>query len=357
MATPSTTALLMGVFARIPRAGMLLRDLIIGSRTPTMSGNAKVRIQLYRAGQKLAPATTPAHGGVIMTHVGYEELEVEATYFAPAWDMTELADTRAPGEAEIVTLDMSGNVAQLTTADRVATWQDLKLREAREMMSKRMEWMLAKQLIDGTITIQGNGANTTIDVGFNNSITDPDPFDDSTVDPIDTLSALRDEAVALGVPVPNVLVVAPDVAAALRGNTKFRQTLLDYRGSNSPLFNNTVPLYPAATLLTYVPSIDTTIWQYGGTYAHPDTGATTSFIPSGKAAYFPSADRNSAFYAHGSIWDTRNNTWYAVEAYPREWEGGEGRTKFFGLDSRFVCGLAEAESWYSLSNLLTAPGS
>lgn len=351
-----TSKLLIGVMARIPGAPMLLRDLIIGQRQPTLSGNAKVALQMYRGGQKLAPITTTLHGGVIMTHTGYDELVVEAPLLAPLWDMSELLNTRAPGEAEAYTVDTAGNVVSNSTSDRLNTWRALRLAEGRAMVDRRVEWMLAQQLTTGTVVLQGQGYNKTIDVGFDNTISDLTAWDDASADPISDLRTLRNEATNAGLPAPNVLVCSTDVAAVLMANAKFKAQMQLNVGYSDPILGIAPMNYPAAYRVGYIAEIDTMIYAYGAVYTN-DAGASTKFIGSGRAVYFPSADRNAVCYANGAIYDARDNSWFSGQYYVREFSNDSGHANFLEVDARPVACLAEAESWYSLSGLVSAQNS
>ena len=350
------STLLTAVIKRIPRAPMFLYDLIVGNRSPVLSGNSKIRFQLFKAGKKLAPITTRTAGGVIMTHTGFTDWEMEAPLLGPMWDMSEAYETGAPGEDQWFSIDESGQAVQQTTANRVEAWRALRLAEGQEAIRRRIEWMLAQQLTTGSIVLTGRGGySQTIDLGFDNTVSDLTAWDNASGDPIADLLTLRDEAANAGVPIPNVLVMASDTASAFVSNAKVKARLENNVSQLDPIFGQAPLNYPGAYRVGYIRELDVMAYAYGATYTS-DAGATTSFIPTGRAVFFPSRERNEAMAAYGAIRDARDNRWYSGEYYVREFAGIDGHTEFLEVNSRPVACLCEVESWYSLSSLITPPG-
>lgn len=346
-----TSSLLTGLIARIPAAPMFLTQLILGGRAPILSGNARVKLQLYRAGQKLAPISTAARGGVIMTHYGYDDIEVEAPLLAPMWDMTELTNTIAPGELSVVGPD--GNVLTESTSTRKDRWRGLKLAEAVEMVRRRKEWMLSTQLTTGKIVLRGEGGyNVTIDLGWDNNTAITTAWDAEGGDPIEDIRALQDEASIAGIPMPNVLVLSPTAGQAFINNAKVASRLQANIGQLDPILDITRLPYPATRRIGYIREIDLMVYAYGAQY--DNDGTMTPFIPAGTGVLFPSADVNSAMHANGAIHDTREDTWFSGEYYVREFSRPDGHADFLEVDARPVACLCEAESWYNLTGLTSA---
>jgi hypothetical protein len=343
--------LLLQAIIRIPKAPTFLTSLILGSRQPVLSGNTKVKIQLYKAGQKLAPISTPAKGGVIMTHYGYDDIDIEAPLLAPEWDMTELHNTAAPGE--LTMLGSNGDVQQVTTEDRAAIWKGLKMAEGIQMIARFREWMIATQLTTGQIVLTGAGGyNVTIDIGFDNNVSVTNAWDADAGDPISDLQELRYQAIALGLPAPNVLVLSTTAGAAFMNNAKVQERLKLAVGQMDPIFGLEPLPGVAATRIGYIREIDTMVYTYGATW--DNNGVSTPFIPAGTGVYVPSAAINNVCYAQGAIYDARDKSWFSGDLYPREYSRGDGHAEFLQLNSRPVNCLTEAESWYNLEGLVTS---
>lgn len=350
------TQMLLAALVRIPKAPTFLTSLLFGGKTPIYSGNAQVAIQLYRAGHKLAPISTPARGGVIMTHYGYDDIVVEAPLMAPEWDMSELHNTPAPGELTMMGPD--GNVRTVTTEDRLDRWRGLKMAEGLEMFDRRREWMVAKQLTTGQIALKGEGNyNVTIDIGWDNDVTVSTAWDASGADPFADIEAQQQDAIEAGVTAPNVLVLAPDAASAFMTNAKVKERLQFNAGYTDPIFNIERLPGTAARRIGYIRELDLMVYSYGARFADPENnGVMTPFIPSGTGVLVPSADINDGVVAYGAIYDDRFKSWFSGETYVREYSRSDGHAGFLQLNQRVVNCLTEAESWYNLKGLTTSYG-
>lgn|GEM_PF-5764907 len=350
------STMLTALIRQIPPAPMFLFDLVIGNRVPTLSGNSTIRMQLYKGGSQLAPLTTRTVGGIIMTHIGYTEWDIEAPLLGPMWDMSRAYETMAMGEDQFQIND-AGQAVAITTTDRVKLWKDLRLAEGKDMVRRRIEWMIAQQLTQGTINLTGRGGYAqSIDLDFDNNVDDLTAWDAEGSDPIEDLMTLRNESANAGVPIPNVLVMSPNTQSAFIKNANVKARLLNNVGQIDPIFGSKPLDYPAAYRIGYISEIDTMCYAYGATYTS-DEGDSTPFIPSGMAVYFPSNQRNQVLYAYGAVRDARENAWFSEEFYVREFADISGHSEWLEINSRPVACMAEVDSWYSLSGLVTPPAS
>jgi hypothetical protein len=327
----------------------LLTRLALTGRPVIRAGNSQVEIELFKSGRKLAPISTPAAGGVIMTHTGYDKLVVETPLLAPKWDMTELGLLKAVGEVEVLRYT-DGAVASVTTADRMTTWRGLRLREAVGMVRRRVEWMLAQQLVTGLITLEGEGGyRSTIDTNFTNTVQPQVSWDDPAATPITDLRAIQDAQAAEGLPISNHLVLNPDVAGVFTRNAEVLSSLMGNLGMNAAIFADRRPSAtdPLARYVCYIPELDLNVWSYGATY---DDGPSSPFyVPINTGVLFPDGARNTALMAYGAIRDSRSNAWIENEYYVREYSREDGHAEYLEVNSRPVACLCEVDSWASIT--------
>ncbi len=148
----------------------------------------------------------------------------------------------------------------------------------------RREWLVAQVLLYGKIDIikyTGDGKMTTadevVDYGFTNLFTAGTPWSGDTADIQADMGSLFD-MVEAGLGTSEVLVMAPDVKAAIQSNEKFLQKLNLLHVSNGEL--KTEHRQHGVTYIGTSPD-GQEMYSYGGTVTS-ETGTVIPLIPSGK---------------------------------------------------------------------------
>jgi hypothetical protein len=104
--------------------------------------------------RRLAPFVSPLVQGKVQTELGYSTKRFKPAYIKPkdVVDPTKLLKRRA-GEALMGSLSMEA---------RREAYVAQKLREHREMIDRRFEWMAARAIIDGAVTVAGEDYPTQV---------------------------------------------------------------------------------------------------------------------------------------------------------------------------------------------------
>lgn len=174
----------------------------------------------YRKGlRQMAPIVHKGAGGVLMERGGFETREIEFCWCAPERIITEPdISSRAFGE------DILG---ALTPEERAKKMLAKDLLEMQMAIQRRREWMTRQVLLLGKLSVfrytnEGRDAQTTqvADFGFTQVYT-PDTVWSNSAATIDTDMQEITDLVQEGCGSVDVIVMAPDVAAAMAANAKY----------------------------------------------------------------------------------------------------------------------------------------
>lgn len=168
-----------------------------------------VEVDFKKGGRALAPFVHPKVGGKTIPNAGYQTVSYTPTLVAPN-KITTVDDLleRSAGENPY-----SGK----KPADRAVEKLAEDLRELKEMIVRRREWMAATAIFTGKIPIIGEGLNEEIDFGFDNIetiVTDALKWTSPTSHPLADIERWRKKVQKTGFVNCNICVMASDVSAA-----------------------------------------------------------------------------------------------------------------------------------------------
>ena len=190
----------------------------------------------YRKGsRRMAPTVHPGTGGVLMERDGYETREIGFCTVAPE---RIIEDQNLKGR-------MFGEqvFGAMTPEERARRIQAQDLVDMRKAIQRRREWMVRQVLLTGKLSIfnytnEGRGLNASMiaDYGFTNEYTPDTEWDQAGARIDDDMHEIFD-LVYDGVGYVDVIVMAPDVAGALRDNSDYLK-LFDGRNINMGELNS-----------------------------------------------------------------------------------------------------------------------
>ena len=174
----------------------------------------------FRKGsRRMAPTVHPGTGGVLMDRDGYETREIGFCCIAPE-RLIEADNLKGRAFGEQV-------LGAMTPAERAKKMQARDLVDMRRAIQRRREWMVRQVLLTGklsvfTYTNEGRGisASMVADYGFTNFFTPDTAWNQPGAVIDDDMHEIFD-LVYEGLGYVDRIVMAPDVAAALRDNSNY----------------------------------------------------------------------------------------------------------------------------------------
>lgn len=170
------------VHERLKPPRTMIRDTFF-TESDTFNETA-VRVDVVDTKRRMVPFASPLGKGTPIRKTGYVSRLIEPAYVKPLRTYTpaELRQ-RAPGQG-----------IQNSGTDRLQRLVNRDLQEMNDMYTLREEWMCIQALVNGTVDIQGDGVNQTVDFGFlaEQQVTPATPWtDQANADPLDDLETAR----------------------------------------------------------------------------------------------------------------------------------------------------------------------
>lgn len=187
----------------------------------------KVEVQYRKGGRAMAPIVSPLLPGKVSQMPGYEVSEYKPATLKPARLITA-ADLQKASFGENV---YSTRSPEERHAEMLAkNWVDMQ-----DEIQRRLEYMSRQVLFEGKIDVIGDGVSDVIDFGFKNKVAlsgndvwnnyASDGNGGYVVDPIEDIEDWRIDVLRDGGGVPNVLILAPDVAKVFMGHPAVKEKL------------------------------------------------------------------------------------------------------------------------------------
>lgn len=243
----------------------------------SVSDQEEIFFDVLTGKPRLAPFVSPLVEGQVVHHQGFVTKSFKPAYIK---DKRVYEDgrpvRRAPGEPIGAPLDAMARRGRLLAQDTV---------DQIEMINRRLEWMAAQIMLNGSVTVAGEKYPTSVvnfgrDAALKVTLSGTDLWGDNASDPLGDLEdfsgLIRDKSGANAVDV----VMAENVWKALRGKQAVRDLLDRSAGLDSRTSLNLGPDV-SRDGATYKGAVgDFNLWVYTETYTD-DTGATQKLIPDG----------------------------------------------------------------------------
>ena len=272
-----------------PRS-FLLDRLFTGVKT---FSSESVDVDIATGARRMAPFTGPRSAGTAVDALGF----VTKTYTPP------LIDLKAPLSEDHLRKRLAGETLYegRSPAEREAALVGEMLADLAGMIGRREEWMAARQLEDGELTISGDGiAEYTIDFGRAadqtiSLLTAADRWTETTADILgDIREWVRLISKSCG-QVADTLVLGESAAKAFLANSTL-MTALDVRRVDLGLISPEMTNMPGVTFLGRVKGTAVDVFSYDEWYLAGATGTETGMITTTHAVMFASGARATRYY-------------------------------------------------------------
>lgn len=250
-----------------------LRDVFFTASETLLTEKAEIDVKKGR--RKLAPFVAPRIGGVVMTRDGFKTDVIKTPKIAPIRVLTaDDIKKRTPGEDVY---------SQRTPDERAQVLLAQDMIELDEAITRREEWMCAQVLFNGGIVIEVDGAKQNVDYGFTNkkTLSGTARWGQSAGKVYENLKAWRSEIIKSTGKIPNIVVMAEDVADAFIEDPNI-QKLMDLARLN---IGSIEPTYQGngVTFIGRLPGLGLEIYTYSEYYIEDgEESQEASMIPSGK---------------------------------------------------------------------------
>ena len=257
-----------------PREYSYLYDSFVNELPPVEDEKA---IYDYRKrDRQMAPVVHPGAGGVLMGRTGYETREIGFCTIAPE-RVIENSDLKGRyfGESVLGAMTPEQRAKKMLVEDQI---------DMRRAIQRRREWMARQVLLTGKLSVfrytnEGRDLDTTLvaDYGFTNFYTPSNKWNTAGADIDEDMNKIFD-LVYEGLGYVDRIVMAPDVARAMIGNSKYVQQF-DSRNINMGEINTRYVGHGVRFLGWNSDGVE--MYSLSGTFVDDD-GVTKPLIPKGK---------------------------------------------------------------------------
>lgn len=334
----------MGSVVRsMPPLMTFLRDRYFSRRQHYMT--ERVDFDLVKGGRPMAPFVTYNGGAELMDKRGFETKTFTTPLLAPATLTTaEELLARMPGEAVY-----SG----MSPEQRAVRKLSEELRDLRDSIDRREEWMCAQLLTTGKIPVLGSQINATVDVNFTNKGTAKVKWSESNADIMGDMALAQDTVFQTAFLNATDAIVGTAAAEYLLNNTKI-QKLLDIRDfqlgrvepKNLPQGVRYIGHLTSATM-------DMDIYTYNEHFQDPTDGKLKPLIPAHKMIVLPKDMNAELAYGQHTWLDQRTQKWYSDNSgrTPDAWVEKNPDRKMVAMYSRPLPVPKEVNAWYVMDVL------
>ena len=336
--TPEVLAKAVSV---VPKPATFFRDTFF--KNVHTNPTSKIRADFYKGKRRVAPVVSEVDATGVTRKIGYTTEDFE-TPLVKVKDITNIGDITKRGFGE----NLFGGV---TPQERAYDELLRTLNDFEQQITRREEVMCAQAMLDGVITLKGDGVDRVVDFGFTNKATASVLWDaaSSTADPIADLSAYALECMKNGYRKPNIAVFERSAYMAFIK----RCTELGYL-DNKYFLNLMIAPKAQSENLTYCGHLadpDLDIYIYDEWYIDDwsgDAPVEKSIMPKGKVLLASTNVNFSMEYGVMTFTDVETKDFYSVMATRAadSWVTKEPDARYLTLNARPLPVPTEVDSWF-----------
>ncbi len=335
--TPRT---LIGALNQIKPKSTFLRDTFF-PKIKTHDTRA-VEIDIIKGRRRLAPFVSPRAQGTPVDRVAAEARTISMPYIKlkiPT-EAGQLLDARQPGKT----------VYEGTPADRGKALLAQDLVTLRDMVIRREEAMAAQALVDGRVTITGEGVDAVVDYlrPASHNVVNTGTANAWDAANVDILAQLRGFArlVARTAGVPaNVCVMGPAASDAFIAWLSAHSLGL----SQAPVETGQIRLDQIGTGATYLGRIHGIDFYEYNEWAEDATGADQPLFAPNRVVF--GSRQTDGIRHYGAIEDLKAGVNWAVPYFVKSWEEEDPSVRWLMIQSAPLPALHRVESIVSIAAL------
>ena len=295
-----------------------------------------VDVDFKKGKRKMAPFVAPRIGGVVIDRQGFITKSYKPPKIAPERVITiDDISRRAMGENLYSTKTPEERAKELLATDII---------ELDDYITRREEWMCREVLLNGKITMIGEGFEQEVDYNFTNkeSLIGAAKWSESTSDPIADLKRWRKDVIKKTGKAPDIAVFASDVVDLFTNNEKVLKKLDNRRleaGILEPSIKN-----PAITFIGKIAEVGMEIYSYDEWYLDDDD-TEKPMIPDGHVIV-GSRGMNKCIY--GAVTQVENEQFITIEGtrVPKAWVDKNNDIRKLRIAARPLPVPDDVDNWY-----------
>jgi len=340
--TPETMDAVVRV---MPTQNTFFRNTFFG--TTKLEPTEKIRVDFYKGKRRVAPFVSANAIARVSEKIGFVSDEL-LTPHVKVKDVTDIQDIMKRLPAEV--LMGSG----MSPDERAVQLLANVLSDFNEQIIRREEVMCAQAMLNGAITLIGEGVNSTVDFGFTNTdtLTSTAMWDNasSVADPLADLKKWAVVCQKNGYRKPNICVMERSAYAAFITRCK----ALNYFSQWNFLDLSILPIAKDENL-TYCgrlrdPDMEIYIYDewYIDDWTDPTTPTEKAIMSKGKVMLASTNAKFSMYYGVMTFSDPNTNSLRSVMGARAadSWIQKEPAQRFLTLNSRPLPVPHEVDSWY-----------
>jgi hypothetical protein len=330
----STRTMLKAVALMMP-INTFFRDTFFGKTETFLT--EKVDVDFKKGKRKMAPFVAPRIGGKVMDRQGFTTKTYGAPKIAPERILTiDDVNKRSLGEDIYSSRTPEERAREILANDMI---------ELDDFITRREEWMCREILLNGKITMAGEGYEEVVDYNFTNkeSLTGADLWTDyANSDPLADLKRWRQTVIQKTGKAPTIAVFASDVVDTFINHTKVKEVLNTLR-LNMGLIEPSVQS-EAITFIGKLPSLGLEIYSYDEWYLD-DNNVEQPMVPNG-TVILGSRDMNKRLY--GAVTQVENGQFVTIEGtrVPKSWVDEDNEVRKLRITARPLPAPDDVDSWY-----------
>lgn len=344
------TRTMLEAIEQMKRPVSWLRDTFFPAATPVETET--VDVDIIKGKRRMAPFCSPLSEGKAVEKLGYSSSSIKPGYIKP-FMITTAADLlkRIPGQ----TLYSGGQTIEQRA--QIKLGQDLA--ELMDMIDRREEWMAAKALDLGVVTmkIKGESADKTVSVDFlmaathKITLTLTDLWNDTESDPIANLqtwaSLIRKDS---GVN-PTDVIMGSDAAAAFIANQSVQKYMNMLKVNMGKIEPKLLPQGVSYVGTITAPGLTVDVWTYEEWYLDEDTAVETPMVPVKKVWMGSPQARNKTLYAVIQDMEAIAEGSAAVKRFPKSWVPKNPSAQHLMVQSAPLVALLQPDAFVSATVL------
>ncbi len=312
-----------------------------------------VDIDIVKGKRRMAPFVHPMAEGKAVERIGYSTNTLKPGYIKPHMP-TSAADLlkRQPGQM----LYSGGQSIQ----DRASAQLGKDLSELMDMIDRREEWMAAKAMDLGKVTmkIKGETADKTVEVDFlmaadhKITLTSTDVWSDTAnSDPIADLQAWASKIRQDSGINPTDVVMGGDAAAAFINHTKVQKVMDMKNVEMGRIDPRQLPNGVSYVGTVRAPGLTVDVWTYEEWYIDEDSGTETAMVPAKKVWMGSPSTANARLYAVIQDIEAIEEGQAAVQRFPKSWVSKNPSARWLQVQSAPLVAMLQPDAFVSATVL------
>jgi hypothetical protein len=285
-----------------------------------------IDVDIMKGNKKLAPFVRPISEGKLVERAGFTTNTIKTPYIKQKMQLNaQDLMTRPLGE----NIYIAGGMSMQERAERQLR---LDLQYLQNLILRREEWMAAQALVEGKITIVGDGLNQEVDFlrPVENTLDADIPWDDATANPLQDMAILANAIrVASGI-MPETFIFGSSAIANFLAHESVRSALDNRRFELGLIRPEVAPDYSTYVGMVRVPGLAAEIYTYQESYTD-DQNAIQPYIPAN--IIIAGSKKARTVRQYGVIQDMKALSNAAVRWFPKSWETEDPSARWLMLQS------------------------